>query len=55
MPMMAVVVMMIVVMPIIRLALVIITVGTRRADRNGDLSFRFRGNQSEKPQGGENQ
>jgi hypothetical protein len=55
MPMMAAVVMVIVVMTIIGLALVIVTVGTRRADRNGDLSFRFRRNQSEKPQGGENQ
>ena len=44
MPMMAVVVMVIVVMTIIGLTLVIITVGTRRADRNGDLSFRFRRN-----------
>jgi hypothetical protein len=54
-PMMAVIVMMIVVMAMIGLALVVVAARTRRAYGDGNLSFRFRGNQSEKPQRGEDQ
>jgi uncharacterized membrane protein len=54
-PIMAVVVMMIIVMAIIGLALVVVAARPRRAYGDGNLSFRFRGNQSEKPQRGEDQ
>ena len=54
-PIMAVIVMMIIVMAMIGLALVVVAAGARRAYGDGNLSFRFRGNQSEKPQRSEDQ
>jgi hypothetical protein len=49
------VVVMIVVTVIVRLALVVVATGMFRAHHDGDLRLRFRRNQSEQPQDGQDQ